>query len=81
VIPFCLIAGYPAKHYRLNTIGLKRSGITGDRYKIISIAFRRLRNNESIDDLEDTEEIAYLKQWLAIKSKRGLHGFMGLGQK
>jgi hypothetical protein len=30
-----------------------------------SIAFRRLRNNESIDDLEDTEEIAYLKQWLA----------------
>jgi len=81
VIPFSLIAGYPAKHYRLNTIGLKRSGITGDRYKIISIAFRRLRNNESIDDLEDTEEIAYLKQWLAVKSKRGLHGFMGLRKK
>jgi UDP-N-acetylglucosamine acyltransferase len=81
VIPFCLIAGYPAKHYRLNTVGLKRSGITGDRYKVIATAFRRLRNNESIDDLENTEEITYLKQWLAIKSKRGLHGFMGLEKK
>ena len=81
VIPFCLIAGYPAKHYRLNTVGLKRSGITGDRYKVIATAFRRLRKNESIDDLENTEEITYLKQWLAIKSKRGLHGFMGLEKK
>jgi len=81
VIPFCLIAGYPAKHYRLNTIGLKRSGITGDRYKVISMAFRRLRNNESIDDLENTEEISYLKEWLAVKSNRGLHGFMELKQK
>ncbi|MDF1583689.1 MAG: acyl-ACP--UDP-N-acetylglucosamine O-acyltransferase [Methyloprofundus sp.] len=81
VIPFCLIAGYPAKHYRLNTVGLRRAGITGERYKVISTAFRRLRKNESIDDLENTEEITYLKQWLAVKSKRGLHGFMGLEQK
>jgi len=81
VIPFCLIAGSPAKHYRLNTIGLRRAGITGERYKVISTAFRRLRKNESIDDLENTEEITYLKQWLAVKSKRGLHGFMKLEQK
>lgn len=78
VIPFCLIAGYPAKHYRLNTIGLKRAGITGDRYKVIATAFRLLRQNKSIAHLEDTEEIKYLKQWLAVKSKRGLHGFMQL---
>ena len=81
VIPFCLIAGYPAKHYRLNTIGLKRAGITGERYKVISTAFRLLRQNESIAHLEDTEEIKYLKQWLAVKSKRGLHGFMELDRK
>lgn len=81
VIPFCLIAGYPAKHYRLNTIGLKRSGIIGDRYKVIATAFRLLRQNKSIDHLEDTEEIKYLKEWLAVKSKRGLHGFMELAQK
>jgi len=78
VIPFCLIAGYPAKHYRLNTIGLKRAGITGDRYKVISTAFRLLRKNQTIEYLEDTNEIKYLKQWLAVKSKRGLHGFMEL---
>jgi len=78
VIPFCLIAGYPAKHYRLNTIGLKRAGITGERYKVINTAFRLLRNNESIEHLEETEEIQYLKSWLAVKSNRGLHGFMAL---
>jgi UDP-N-acetylglucosamine acyltransferase len=26
VLPFCLIAGYPARHYRLNTIGLNFYG-------------------------------------------------------
>lgn len=81
VLPFCLIAGYPAKHYRLNTIGIKRSGITGERYKVISTAFRLLRQNKSIAHLEDTDEIKYLKQWLAVKSKRGLHGFMELERK
>lgn len=78
VMPFCLIAGYPAKHYRLNTICLKRAGIKGDRYKVINTAFRLLRKNESIEHLENTPEISYLKEWLAVKSKRGLHGFMEL---
>ena len=81
VLPFCLIAGYPARHYRLNTIGLKRAGITGERYEVISTAFRLLRQNESIEHLQDTEEIKYLKQWLAVKSKRGVHGFMALERK
>ncbi len=81
VIPFCLIAGYPAKHYRLNTIGLRRAGITGDRYKVINTAFRLLKKNESIAHLEDTPEIVYLKEWLAVKSKRGLHGFRELDSK
>ncbi|HIG65092.1 MAG TPA: acyl-ACP--UDP-N-acetylglucosamine O-acyltransferase [Methyloprofundus sp.] len=81
VLPFCLIAGYPARHYRLNTIGLKRAGITGDRYKVISSAFKLLRQNESIEHLQDTEEIKYLKQWLAVKSNRGVHGFMTLERK
>jgi UDP-N-acetylglucosamine acyltransferase len=75
VLPFCLIAGYPVKHYRLNTIGLKRAGITGERYKVISTAFRLLRKNESIEHLENTPEMSYLKEWLAVKSKRGLHSF------
>jgi UDP-N-acetylglucosamine acyltransferase len=39
--------------------------------EVISTAFRLLRQNESIEYLQDTEEIKYLKQWLAVKSKRG----------
>jgi UDP-N-acetylglucosamine acyltransferase len=78
VIPFTLIAGYPAKHYRLNTIGLKRAGIIGERYKVLSDAFRLLKKKQSLDSLPETEELRYLKDWLAIKSKRGIHGFVSV---
>ena len=78
VIPFMLIGGRPAKHYRLNTIGLKRAGITGERYKTLSSAFRLLRNKQSLDELDETEELRQLKEWLAVKSKRGVHGFISL---
>lgn len=78
VIPFMLIGGRPARHYRLNTIGLRRAGITGDRYKVLETAFRRLRGKKSLDGLEETEELKELKEWLAVKSKRGLHGFVDL---
>ncbi len=76
VIPFTLIGGRPAKHYKLNTIGLRRAGITGDRYKVMESAFRLLRNKQPLDGLPETEELLLLKDWLAVKSKRGLHGFM-----
>ncbi|MBE0436353.1 MAG: acyl-ACP--UDP-N-acetylglucosamine O-acyltransferase [Methylomicrobium sp.] len=78
VIPFMLIGGRPARHYRLNTIGLRRAGITGERYKVLETAFRRLRSKKSLDDLKETEELKELKEWLAVKSKRGLHGFVDL---
>jgi UDP-N-acetylglucosamine acyltransferase len=76
VIPFMLIGGRPARHYRLNTVGLKRAGITGDRYNVLSAAFRLLKNRQSLDELEETEELRQLKDWLAVKSKRGTHGFI-----
>jgi len=78
VIPFMLIGGRPAKHYRLNSVGLRRAGITGARYKVLSSAFRLLRNKQSLDELEQTEELAYLQQWLAAESKRGIHSFVEL---
>lgn len=78
VIPFMLIAGYPAKHYRLNTIGLKRAGIKGEDYKVLSSAFRLLKVKKSLDNLQETNELRYLKDWLAVKSKRGLHGFISV---
>jgi UDP-N-acetylglucosamine acyltransferase len=76
VIPFMLIGGRPARHYKLNTVGLRRAGITGDRYNVLSAAFRMLKNKQSLDGLEETEELRQLKDWLAIKSRRGLHGFI-----
>jgi UDP-N-acetylglucosamine acyltransferase len=76
VIPFMLIGGRPARHYKLNTVGLRRAGITGDRYKVLSAAFRLLKSKQSLDGLEETEELRQLKDWLAVKSKRGLHGFI-----
>lgn len=76
VIPFMLIGGRPARHYKLNTVGLRRAGITGERYKVLSAAFRLLKNRQSLDDLEETEELKQLKDWLSVKSKRGLHGFV-----
>jgi UDP-N-acetylglucosamine acyltransferase len=76
VIPFMLIGGRPARHYKLNTVGLRRAGITGDRYKVLSAAFRLLKSKQSLDALEETEELKQLKAWLAVKSRRGLHGFI-----
>jgi len=80
VIPFTLIGGRPARHYRLNTIGLKRAGITGDRYKVLETAFRLLRNKQPLDNLQETDELRQLKDWLAVKSKRGTHGFIELSR-
>ncbi|CAD6875058.1 acyl-ACP--UDP-N-acetylglucosamine O-acyltransferase [Methylomonas fluvii] len=76
VIPFMLIGGRPAKHYRLNIVGLRRAGIVGENYKVLSAAFRLLKNKKSLEELQSTEELQYLRRWLAVDSKRGLHGFI-----
>lgn len=76
VIPFMLIGGRPAKHYRLNIVGLRRAGIVGENYKVLSTAFRLLKNKKSLEELQSTEEMQYLRAWLAKDTKRGLHGFI-----
>ena len=75
-LPYSLIGGTPVRHYRLNSIGLRRSGVTGDRYKALEAAFRRLRDGErDLDGLPDTEEVTYLREWLGVKTKYGFYGF------
>lgn len=78
VMPFMLIGGRPAKHYRLNIVGLRRAGIVGEDYKVLSSAFRLLKNKKSLESLQLTKELQYLKQWLAAESKRGVHGFVDI---
>jgi len=79
-LPYSMVFGILARHVRLNTIGLRRAGIKGDRYKAVERAFRSLRDGEPIDDLPDTEEILHLRKWLTEPSKRGLAGFTRRGE-
>lgn len=79
-LPFALIGGEPVRHYRLNSIGLKRNGITGERYRALEAAFRALRaGSRSLEDVPDTEEVRFLRDWLAVKSKYGRYGFVSRG--
>ena len=78
VMPYTMIAGDPARHYRLNTIGLRRSGIKGERYKVLEKAYRAVKSGDkSLQGIEDTAEVQSLREWLAQDSKRGLSGFLG----
>ena len=80
VIPYTMVGGRPGKHYRVNLIGVRRAGIDGERLKAVSAAFRRLRQRQSLDDLPDTPELAYLRGWLTAESKRhGTLGFIEVG--
>jgi UDP-N-acetylglucosamine acyltransferase len=80
VLPYSLVAGIPARHYRLNTIGLRRAGISGQRYRVLEAAFRALRIGMNLDELPETPELAYLRAWLSAPSKRGLTGFLSEGR-
>ncbi|HEX5055536.1 MAG TPA: acyl-ACP--UDP-N-acetylglucosamine O-acyltransferase [Gammaproteobacteria bacterium] len=74
-LPYSMISGDPAKHYRLNSVGLRRNGIGGDRYKALEQAFRRLRAGEDLEGIAQTDETRYLLEWMGQPSKRGLTGF------
>lgn len=78
VLPYTMVAGSPARHYRLNSVGLRRSGIKGDRYHVLEQAYRSLRSgNKSLDGIAASAEVEYLREWLSAPSKRGLSGFLG----
>ena len=76
ILPFTMVKGAPALHYRLNTVGLKRAGVNGPRYRVLEQAFRALRAGTEPDLGEATPELKLLEEWLAAKSKRGLAGFI-----
>ena len=75
VLPFCLLAGDPLRHYRLNTVGLRRAGITGERYRILEKAFRTLRSGQALNGPAESREVELLRNWLSLESKRGRYGF------
>jgi UDP-N-acetylglucosamine acyltransferase len=78
ILPFTMAMGVPALHYRLNSVGLKRAGVNGPRYRSLEQAFRALRSGSAPDLSEATPELKLLEEWLAAESKRGLAGFIRL---
>ena len=80
VLPYTIVMGAPARHYRLNTVGLRRAGITGERYQALEQAFRSLRSQQPLDGLNHTPEIEHLRNWVRAPSKRGLTSFAAPGE-
>jgi UDP-N-acetylglucosamine acyltransferase len=79
ILPYSMVAGFPAQHYGLNKIGLRRGGVRGDRYAALEEAFRALRAGKHLPDQLRTEEVEYLREWLGARSKRGCAGFIREG--
>lgn len=77
VLPYSTVHGAPARHLRLNTVGLKRVGIERENRQALELAFRALKNRDrSLEGVPETPEVALLRQWLAAPSKRGLSGWL-----
>lgn len=78
VLPYTMIGGDPPRHYRLNSIGLRRGGFDKERYRAVEAAFRALRDGDKdMTGVPDTDDVDHLRQWLTAKSKFGVYGFAG----
>ena len=81
-LPYSVIGGMPVRHYRLNSVGLRRNGIRGERYRALEAALRALREGDGrLESLPDTEEVGLLREWLAANSRYGRYGFAAPGSK
>lgn len=76
VLPFTLLGGEPPRHYRLNTVGLRRNGFDRERIRALETAFRALRaGDRGLADVADTADVGFLREWLAARSACGHYGF------
>jgi UDP-N-acetylglucosamine acyltransferase len=77
VLPFTLVGGNPVRHYRLNTIGLRRNGFDRERIRALETVFRVLRDGDTgMSDVPDSEDVRTLREWLAARSRYGHYGFL-----
>lgn len=75
VLPFCLADGVPARHRRLNTLGLERGAIDPETHRALCAAFGRLRDGQEIDDGCGGDAVLTLRVFLAESSPRGISTF------
>jgi UDP-N-acetylglucosamine acyltransferase len=81
VLPFAMARGNPARHYRLNAVGLRRRGVTGDRYRALEEAIRAVRRHDAsalADLAARSPEVDELRAFIAA-SRRGLLRFVTSG--
>jgi UDP-N-acetylglucosamine acyltransferase len=81
VLPFTMARGNPARHYRLNRVGLQRHGFDGERYRALEQAVRAMRHHDRarLDELAlGSPDVRRLLAF-ADASKRGVARFVGGG--
>lgn len=79
VLPYALAQGNPARHFRVNRVGLERNGFSADRMRTIGDALRHLRRKErdAFERLADgDDDVAAMRSFLA-SSSRGVARFVG----
>ena len=79
VLPFTMARGNPARHYRLNRVGLLRHGIDGDRYDALERAVRALRRRDvaAFEALADASPDVDHVRTFRNASRRGVARFKG----
>lgn len=79
VLPFTMARWNPARHYRLNRVGLRRHGIDGERYDALERAVRALRRRDTaaFDALADAWPDVDALRTFRNESRRGVARFKG----
>ena len=81
ILPFSMARGNPARHYRLNRVGLTRRGVTGERYARLEHALRTLRHRSARDGspldtlASESDDVRLLLEFCAT-SRRGVARFV-----
>src|SRR5690606_11592871 len=76
VLPFMLVGGEPPRHFRLNSVGLRRNGYDATRLWALEAAFRALRaGDKALATAPDGPDVQFLREWLAAESRFGHYGF------
>lgn len=81
ILPFAMARGNPARHYRLNAVGLRRNGIEGERYRLVERALRCLRRKDmrGLEELATVSADAALLMSFVASSRRGTARFVTAG--
>ncbi len=82
VLPFTMARGNPARHYRLNGVGLRRNGIDGQRYRDLEHALRlvRRKEHEALAELAGVNPDAQELLEFIASSRRGVARFVTSGR-